>query len=105
MPRYFFHVREETELSRDWEGQELPNLEAARREATNSAREMIAERMLHGGSVDDRVIEITDSEERVLARVDSAEVLFREGRYRTYRDDVTKSAPVTIPIASKPSPE
>jgi hypothetical protein len=93
MPRYFFHVREGAELSRDWEGQELPNVEAARREAVAANREIMGERILHGGSLDHRSIEIADETGRVVDVVSAHEVL-RQG---VYPDDVTQSAPVTQP--------
>ena len=56
MPRFFFNVREGADLSRDREGQELPDVEAARREAISSSREMLGERMLHGGALNHRQI-------------------------------------------------
>jgi hypothetical protein len=40
VPRYFLHIGE---LNTDQEGTHLPDLEAARREALLSAREMLAE--------------------------------------------------------------
>src|SRR5580765_5961984 len=49
MPRYFFHVREGSSFHRDEEGQELPDAEAARQEAVNTSREMLGEKLLHGG--------------------------------------------------------
>ncbi len=91
MPRYFFHVREGAELSRDLEGQELPNVEAARREAIAANREIMGEKILHGGSLDHRSIEIADETGRVVDVVTAHEVL-RQG---AYPDDVTQSAPVT----------
>ena len=93
MPRYFFHVREGAEVSRDWEGQELPNVEAARREAIAANREIMGEKILHGGSLDHRSIEIADETGHVVDVVSAHEVL-RQGMYR---DDVTQSAPVTQP--------
>ena len=98
MPRYFFHVREQSQSSRDAEGQDLPNLEAAKREAVNIAREMIGERVLHGGDIDGRIIEITDEQDHLLDEVHFCDVLFEDGTARSYVDDVTKSAPVTNPI-------
>jgi hypothetical protein len=98
MPRYFFHVREQSQFSRDTEGQELANLEAAKREAVSIAREMIGERVLHGGDIDGRIIEIADEQDQKLDEVRFDEVLFEGGSARSYGDDVTKSAPVTNPI-------
>ncbi len=98
MPRYFFHVREQSQFSRDTEGQELANLEAAKREAVNVAREMIGERLLHGGDIDGRIVVIADEQDQMLDEVHFCDVLFEGGTARSYGDDVTKSAPVTNPI-------
>ena len=78
---------------RDEEGQELPNADAARREAINSAREILGEKLLHGGSLDHRSIEIADQTGYVVDVVHSQEVLFKGGQLRVYSDDVTQSAP------------
>ncbi|MEY4965263.1 MAG: hypothetical protein RL274_846 [Pseudomonadota bacterium] len=97
MPHYYFHVREGAELSHDEEGQDLPNAEAARREAINSSREILGEKLLHGGSLDHRTIEIADATGHVVDMVNSNDVLFKGGKLRSYSDDVTQSAPVTQP--------
>ena len=94
MTRFFFHVRESTDdLSLDDEGQELPDLEAARREAVASGREILGERMLHGGSLDYRQIEIANAEGAILAVVRARDVLLEKDQLRSFDDDVTKSAP------------
>ena len=93
MPRYFFHVREGSVLHRDAEGQELPDAEAARREAISSSREMLGERLLHGGALNNRSIEIADETGHVVDEVNSRDVLFSGGQFRTYADDVTQTAP------------
>jgi hypothetical protein len=93
MPRFFFHVREGTELSRDHEGQELADAKAARREAVSSGREMLGERLLHGGAIDGRQIVIADDAGTVLDVVNANDVLFQDGQLRSYKDDVTQSAP------------
>lgn len=98
MPRFFFHVRDGAEASLDREGQELPDTEAARREAICSAREMLGEGILHGGHLDHRQIEIADESGTVLATVSAADVLLRDGKLRSYDDDVTKSAAVNPPL-------
>src|SRR5689334_1547187 len=97
MPRYFFHVREGSSLSQDEEGQELPNAEAARWEAVSATREMLGEKLLHGGSLNHRAIEIADETGFVVDVVYSREVLFQDGRLSVYADDVTQSAPQNIP--------
>lgn len=98
MPRFFFHVRDGAGLSRDLEGQELADEAAARREAVNSNREMLGERLLHGGALDHRRIEIADESGRIVDTVGAEEVLLRDGELRSYDDDVTKSAPVATPL-------
>jgi hypothetical protein len=97
MPRYFFHVREGSTLHRDAEGQELPDAEAARREAINSGREMLGEKLLHGGALNGRTVEIADETGHVVDVVNSRDVLFRAGEFRSYSDDVTQSAPTNSP--------
>lgn len=93
MPRYFFHVREGAEISRDREGQELPNVEAARREALAANREILGDKLLHGGSLNHRSIEIADETGHVVDVVSASDVLAKAG----FTDDVTQSAPVTQP--------
>lgn len=97
MPRYFFHVREGSDISRDTEGQELPGVEEARREAINASREILGEKLLHGGSLNHRTIEISDETGHVVEVVSSSDVLFKGGKLRTYDSDVTQSAPVNTP--------
>lgn len=93
MPRYFFHVREGAEVSRDREGQELPNVEAARREALAANREILGDKLLHGGSLNHRSIEIADETGHVVDVVSAHDVLAKG----SFADDVTQSAPVTQP--------
>lgn len=97
MPRYFFHIRDGADLSRDNEGQDFAGVEAARQEAVRSSREMLGERLLHGGSLNHRQIEITDETGHVVEVVTSAEVLLHRGQLRSYDDDITKSAPQSLP--------
>jgi len=99
MPRYYFHVREGTTLTRDLEGQELPDAEAARREAIATIREILGEALLHGGALDGRSIEIADGAEHghVVDVVETREALFQDGQFRSYPDDVTQSAPKNSP--------
>jgi len=94
MPRYFFHVREGSELTRDTEGQELANTEAARAEAICTGREMLGEKLLHGGRLNNRQIEIADETGHVVDTISARDVLMQRGELRSYSDDVTQSAPV-----------
>lgn len=97
MPKFFFHIHDENGFSRDREGQQLPDLEAARREAFNASREILGEKLLHGGSLNCRTIEIVDEAGHVLDKVNARDVLFEDGNLRAYPDDVTQSAPVNRP--------
>jgi hypothetical protein len=97
MARFYFHVRDRDGLSLDREGQELPDLEAAHREAVSASREIIGDKLLHGGSLDERQIEIADENGKVLDVVDSQGVLLKDGKFQSYSDDVTQSAPVNRP--------
>jgi hypothetical protein len=95
MARYFFNVKgADGEISRDREGQELADLNAARAEAVSSNREMLGERLLHGGALGPRDIEISDERGKVLATVSAKDVLMQDGQLRSFSDDVTKSAPI-----------
>ncbi|HEY2007931.1 MAG TPA: hypothetical protein VGH23_03005 [Rhizomicrobium sp.] len=97
MPRYFFHVREGSDLNRDGEGQDFPDAEAARREAINSVREILGEKLLHGGALNHRSIEIADETGHVVDVVCSRDVLLRHGRFRSYPDDILQSTPTKPP--------
>jgi len=97
MPQFYFHIRDEDGLTRDAEGQDLPDLEAARREAVNTAREILSEKLLHGGSLNHRIIEIADATGDMVGQINSRDVLFKDGNFRSYADDVTQSAPTNSP--------
>ena len=105
MARYFFHVKgADGAVSRDREGQELPDLDAARAEAVSSNREMLGERLLHGGSLGPRQIEIADESGKLLATVSVHDVLMDDGQFRAFTDDVTKSAPVGLASSAGKKP-
>ena len=97
MPQFFFHVRDEDGLTRDSEGQELPDAAAALREAVSATREILGETLLHGGALNHRTIEIADENGHVVGRVNSRDVLFEGESFRSYSDDVTHSAPANRP--------
>ncbi|HVW75703.1 MAG TPA: hypothetical protein VHC39_18850 [Rhizomicrobium sp.] len=92
MPRYFFHIREGSDLNRDVEGQVFPNVEAARGEAINSIREIMGEKLLHGGALNHRSIEIADETGHVVDVINSRDVLLKNGQIRSYPDDIVQSA-------------
>jgi len=97
MPQFYFHVQDETGFTPDPEGQDLPDAEAARREAVSATREILGETLLHGGALNHRTIEIADQNGHVVGRVNSRDVLFEDGQFRSYSDDVTQSAPKNDP--------
>jgi hypothetical protein len=71
MQRYYFHIRTGAELEQDREGAEFPSVDAARREAIQAAREILAERLLAGEAIDGEAIdgeafEITTREGAVI---------------------------------------
>ncbi|QFY61117.1 hypothetical protein FZ934_12265 [Rhizobium grahamii] len=70
---FYFNVRSENSYDIDEEGVDLPTLEAARSEARKSAREMVAELVLHDRRIAGMRFEITDSSGDVLAAI-----LFRD---------------------------
>jgi hypothetical protein len=58
VPRYYFNIREGSELIRDEEGTELPDPEAAHAEALASARDLAMDEIRRHNRVDGRKIEI-----------------------------------------------
>ena len=69
MPRYFFHVRERDQLVLDPEGEDFDNLDVALREASISAREIVAAQVAAGEPIHARHFEITTAEGKVLKTV------------------------------------
>lgn len=69
MARYFFNIRDHDKLIRDPEGQELADDAAIRPEALASARELLAEAILLGESMEHRVFEVTDADGRKVATI------------------------------------
>jgi len=69
MPLYYFHIYNDV-LTHDREGQELPDAEAAVREAHRGARSLAAEQVQqHGRLVLHHFIQVEDSEGRRVATV------------------------------------
>lgn len=60
MKRFFFHIRDGATLIEDPEGSVLPNIEAAREEAMQAARKILASKILAGEVVDGQTFEIID---------------------------------------------
>ena len=66
MPRYYFNIVEHQTLIQDKEGQEFPDLRAARFEARCSARDIAIQELRSDREVDGRKIQITDDSGTVL---------------------------------------
>jgi hypothetical protein len=71
MPLYFFHLRADGIVARDEsEGQDLPDLEAARQEGIGGLRDIVAERIRSGEPVSfSQRVEIADETGEVLLTV------------------------------------
>jgi hypothetical protein len=69
MPKFFFHIRKPGGLISDPEGLELPDLEAAREEARDGIRQMVAANVLAGEEPQVLGIEICDDRRRDVATV------------------------------------
>ena len=74
----------------------MPRPPGGRRSAFS--REMLGEKLLHGGALNGRSIEIADETGHVVDVVNSRDVLFsRTASFAHYPDDVTQSAPTNAP--------
>lgn len=73
MPRYRFNVHDGLGLVEDEEGCELPDVDAARREAVKGARSLIAEDVLHGRLDLAGRVDVLDVDGRQLFSVSFAE--------------------------------
>ena len=69
MPRFFLHYREPDDLIADEEGLELPDLNAARREAARAGRDILAEKVQLQQELNHDAIEIADESGRVLETI------------------------------------
>lgn len=67
--RYFFHMRSHDGDEPDDEGIEFDSLDLAVSEAEETAREMVAERVMHQERIDGTRFEIADDRGNVLATI------------------------------------
>jgi hypothetical protein len=67
MPRYYFHIREGQDLVRDEEGTEASDLEAAKSEARDSARDLAIDGIRNKRPLEGRLVEVADGEGKTLA--------------------------------------
>ncbi|MFF8802069.1 MULTISPECIES: DUF6894 family protein [unclassified Methylobacterium] len=75
MARFFLHLRDGTELMEDPDGSELPDLNAARAEAREAARDIMAGMVRAGELLDGQQIEIRDAAGALLEIVRLKDVL------------------------------
>ena len=75
MPHYYFNLRRNGELIADMEGCECENIEAMKREAVLSARELSAQSLREGDDADGRAFEVTDESGEIVLRMTFADVL------------------------------
>ena len=80
MARYYFHIRDRDKLIEDLEGQDIVDEEAIRVEALASAREMLAEGILLGKSMEHRIFEVTDANGRQVTTVPFSDAIERFDR-------------------------
>ena len=68
MPKFYFNVRDGDEVIEDREGIDMPCSDAAEAEATQAARELLAEQLKFGSMLDAKEFEILDDKrEKVLS--------------------------------------
>lgn len=75
MGRYFFYIVNDGQKVPDREGDEFPDLQAAKLEAIASARDLARQEIAARRSLKNACIEIHDEDGRILASVDIHEVL------------------------------
>lgn len=69
MPRFYFHIVDGEHVLEDPDGTELADIEEARADALQSARHLLAERVLNGEIVNGQRFEIRDDHGKLLATV------------------------------------
>jgi hypothetical protein len=69
MVKFYFNLQTNGAVLNDPEGMDLPDLDAARHEATRAAREMAAASVTAGSETSVDAILVTDAEGRVLATI------------------------------------
>ena len=75
MPRYFFHVDDASGTVADQEGVDLRDDDVAREEAVLAVRDLVAEALRRGKVLNGRVMRVTDSANREIARVAFRDVI------------------------------
>ncbi len=76
MPHYFFHiVNVDGEVTPDWEGTSLGDVERARQEAAASLRDIVAETVKSGGKVLGLGIQIANETGEVLDSITALDIV------------------------------
>ena len=75
MPRYYLHVCNGTGFVEDEEGVELPGVDAARRQAIDGLRDIMAAEMRRGEVNMASFIEIEDEDRRLVSTVSFADAI------------------------------
>ena len=57
----------------------------------------MGEKLLYGAALNHRCIEIADGTGHVVDVINSRDVLFNDGRFRSYLGDIIQSAPTKSP--------
>ena len=90
MPRYFFHIREGANLTRDTNGQEFPDVEAAREGAIVTGRALMDERQ----NLTRPAIEIADETGHVVDEINAHDILLHDlRRYAAFQPAARNSPP------------
>ena len=77
--RYFFHLRDGGNFIPDETGMDLVGLDEARREAVQSARDILADQLKAGEALDGQQIEITDDAGRIIEVIRFKDALRPDG--------------------------
>jgi hypothetical protein len=73
--RYFFHIRNGDSLIVDPDGTELDGVPAAMAEARDSARELIAHRVMSGDHINGQVFEVTNDQGEIVGHLAFKDVI------------------------------
>lgn len=78
--RYFFHMQNGNGLTRDEEGQEFADLDAARQSGLAGIRSVLGEELMRGVVDLSGRLDICDADDRVLLSIPFAEAVFVQQR-------------------------
>ncbi|WP_313291990.1 DUF6894 family protein [Rhizobium rhizoryzae] len=70
MARFFFHILKNGVLEMDTEGVEFSNHEAAHADAVRFVRELLAERIMSDGTIDEECVQIASETGDILSEVE-----------------------------------